>query len=440
VVACVENALPRYDSARISPRLLYRVGLAAYLYCLAIELWHTATVLHTDYVQTAAYHAASWNVSNYFVSYSGGFVRRGLPGAAFSLFATPNKSSAFTMFWVLTALSYAGVLGSAFVITRVVARSRYRPFVWLIVLISPFALNALAASKDNAYLGRYDAISAVSMLALVFVGRRVSHPVVAVAAMTLLVSVATLSEEFTFAFMVPVLLACAYRVTIAPRDGLTQRRLDRYGIRLLAIPLVSGAIFALWSLVARVPQSTIDRAQKAVGGNKDSFDAASALNMSLSEERRFINAFGLWNVNFSIGMWCILFLTICAALSYLIQTQRRWYWASAAYCAVVACAISQFGIDFRRWWLLALTAQLATAALLWPAESPEAAKSSRRVEWVRRLLVAAVLVGCVSFQLNPGVFHPYQLATSTYWKGTAAYWVPGHHGIGCFLHLSSSQC
>jgi hypothetical protein len=83
---------------------------------------------------------------------------------------------------------------------------------------------------------------------------------------------------------------------------------------------------------------------------------------------------------------------------------------------------------------------LATASFRWPTTPSEAAKSSRRVEWVRRLLVAAVLVGCVSFQLNPGVFHPYQLATSTYWKGTAAYWVPGHHGIGCFLHLSSSQC
>ena len=80
----------------------YRLGLAAYLYCFAVVLWHTVSVLHKDYTQTAAYHAATWNVSNYFVSYSDGFVRRGLPGAAFSLFATPNKSSAFTMFWVLT--------------------------------------------------------------------------------------------------------------------------------------------------------------------------------------------------------------------------------------------------------------------------------------------------------------------------------------------------
>ena len=72
----------------------YRLGLAAYLYCFAVVLWHTVSVLHKDYTQTAAYHAATWNVSNYFVSYSDGFVRRGLPGAAFSLFATPNASSA----------------------------------------------------------------------------------------------------------------------------------------------------------------------------------------------------------------------------------------------------------------------------------------------------------------------------------------------------------
>ena len=199
----------------------YRLGLAAYLYCFAVVLWHTVSVLHKDYTQTAAYHAATWNVSNYFVSYSDGFVRRGLPGAAFNLFATPNKSSAFTMFWVLTGLSYAGALAAAFVVTRTVARKRYLPFVWLIALISPFALNALAANEENAYLGRYDGICALAMVALVFVGRiRVdqrpalsARTIAAVSAMTLLVCVATLSEEFTFAFMIPVLLACAYRLT-----------------------------------------------------------------------------------------------------------------------------------------------------------------------------------------------------------------------------------
>ena len=139
--------------------------------------------------------------------------------------------------------------------------------------------------------------------------------------------------------------------------------------RLAAIPLVAGAIFAIWSLIARPAQSTIDRAQAAAGVRRGTFDAASALGMSLSEERRFVDAFGVGNVEFSIGMWFVLFLTICAALRYLIRTPRRWYWASAVYCAVVACAVSQLGIDFRRWWLLALTAQLATAALLLPAEA-----------------------------------------------------------------------
>ena len=164
-------------TARVSPQTLYRLGLAAYVYCFAVVLWHTVSVLYKDYTQTAAYNAVTWNVSNYFVSYSGGFVRRGLPGAAFNLFATPNKSSAFTMFWVLTALSYIGVLSAAFVVTRAVARKRYLPFVWLIALISPFALNALAANEDNAYLGRYDGICAMAMVALVLVGWtiRVDH-------------------------------------------------------------------------------------------------------------------------------------------------------------------------------------------------------------------------------------------------------------------------
>jgi hypothetical protein len=415
----------------------YRLGLAAYLYCFAVVLWHTVSVLHRDYTQTAAYNAARWNVSNYFVSYSDGFVRRGLPGAAFSLFATPNKSSAFTMFWVLTGLSYAGALAAAFVVTRAVARKRYLPFVWLIALISPFALNALAANEENAYLGRYDGICALAMVALVFVGRiRVDRRpalsgriIAAVSAMTLLVCVATLSEEFTFAFMIPVLLACAYR--------LTRERHSAY--RLAAIPLVAGAIFAIWSLIARPAQSTIDRAQAAAGVRRGTFDAASALGMSLSEERHFVDAFGVGNVEFSIGMWFVLFLTICAALRYLIRTPRRWYWASAVYCAVVACAVSQLGIDFRRWWLLALTAQLATAALLLSAEREDGV-GSHQDQWARRAWVAAVLVGCVAFQLNPGVFHPGMLARSVYWKSTAAYWVPGHHGVGCFLHLSSSQC
>jgi hypothetical protein len=421
--------------------MLYRLGLAAYLYCFAVVLWHTASVLHKDYTQTAAYNAVTWNVSNYFVSYSGGFVRRGLPGAAFSLFATPNKSSSFTMFWVLTALSYVGVLASAFVVTRVVARKRYLPFVWLIALISPFALNALAANEDNAYLGRYDGICALAMVALVLVGwtirvdhRRAlsTHTFVAVSAMTLLVCVATLSEEFTFAFIIPVLLACAYRVTVA--------RGVRFGMQLAAIPIVAGATFAIWSLIARAPQSTIDRAQSAVGARRGAFDAASALGMTLSEERHFVDAFGVANVEFSVTMWFVLFLTICAALWYLIQTPWRWYWASAIYCAVIACAVSQLGIDFRRWWLLALTAQLATAALLRPAEREEVANASQRGAWARGAWVAAVLVGCVAFQLNPGVFHPGMLARGVYWKSTAAYWVPGHHSVGCFLQLSSSRC
>ena len=177
--------------------------------------------------------------------------------------------------------------------------------------------------------------------------------------MTLLVCVATLSEEFTFAFLIPVLLACVYRLT-SERQLCIQTGSDPARRRSDLCDLEPDR--------ARPPVDDRSRAG-AVGVRRGTFDAASALGMTLSEERRFVNSFGVGNVEFSIGMWCVLFLTICAALRYLIRTQRRWYWASAVYCAVIACAVSQLGIDFRRWWLLALTAQLATAALLWPAQT-----------------------------------------------------------------------
>jgi len=72
---------------------------------------------------------------------------------------------------------------------------------------------------------------------------------------------------------------------------------------------------------------------------------------------------------------------------------------------------------------------------------PSPHRPGRRMQELRSYgTTTAQLLEMVAWLRQWGVQRVVMESTSTYWKGTAAYWVPGHHGIGCFLHLSSSQC
>ena len=362
------------------------------------------------------------------------------------------------MFWALTTLSYLMLFAVAFIASRLAVRRRYRPFVWLIILTSPFGFNSFAG-----YLGRYDAIVACAIVSLVYVGgafacdagrgSRIGLPL-AVLAMTVAAACVTLSEEFALALVIPALLACAFRVATArQRAGAWAREVRRVAAVAL-IPVAAGLAFAAWSFASPASEATIRRAQIAMGDSTSplDLDAAHALGMSLSQERRYVDGFGGFNVNFSIATWCLVFLATCAALATLMRIRPRWYWASAVYLVGTTVLISEFGIDFRRWWLIAFTSQLATAALLAPANSARAGAAAepgshraRRPGTVssatgRRATVAALLVACVALELNSGVFHPGFILTAEYWKGDASYWFPGHHRAACILHLSSSNC
>lgn len=282
----------------------------------------------------------------YWLTYDEGFSRRALPGQVLSAFGTPTLS---TVSAVGLALSVAAMVALLVLVVSVAARGA-RPvdrLACLAVLVaSPLTLTLVA--RD---LGRYDAVGIVAMVLVALLptprGRRGTAAVLVTWA--LLAAVATASEEFLLALVVPLVLLRARQLPAAGRWMAT------------AAALAPAAALGVASLLIRTSPVEIDTAETAArtaGYDVPDPNAVSLLSRSLGAARQDVVDIGAGAVLLYVGTAAVLFALTCYVVGRLVGAGRAAVVVPAVGFALFALALSAIGVDFRRWWSLAFVGLL----------------------------------------------------------------------------------
>ena len=328
------------------------VGLAVVLVGALVSVVRSALLgrLVTPYV-----------APQFWLSYEDGFVRRGLPGALTRLLAggrTPTLALADAVGVGLSALAVLAVVALALLLARRAADHRTGVAVAAAVLVTPLGLSLYA--RD---LGRPDAVGVVVLVALAALPWRrwPTAPAAALAAGLTTAAVAT--EEFLVALVLPLGLVVLASAWVARRHHRAW----------LALTLAPAAALAALSAVVPAPPAVLARAvvaARAAGvppslplapGLAD-HDAVSRLGHGFWDNTR--TYYALTSVPGVVAA-----TLLCAGLHLLVvglvwrllgrPLRQRAFVLLAGLPALVALALSVAGIDYRRWWALAVVAALA---------------------------------------------------------------------------------
>jgi len=277
----------------------------------------------------------------YFLDYRDGFVRRGLPGELLSVATHPTYAMVRDIGLVLSLLA-----GAAIVVMAVAARRRAAAgHGWLalgLVVASPLTLGLLVHD-----VGRYDGLGflALALLALVRVPAAGPRRVLLLLALSTVLAATVASEEFLLLFLAPVTL-------LALRG------------RALPVLLPAAGVAAL-SLAVRPPErlltSTLARTGSAGAPVLDP-NGVDVLRNTLRDQASFVVHFDSHAIQvFAIVVVLGFYLLTSAALWALLPSVAppRSQLLITLYLGAAALAISVVGVDFRRWWSLALVAVCA---------------------------------------------------------------------------------
>ncbi len=277
----------------------------------------------------------------YFLDYRDGFVRRGLPGELLSVATHPTYATVRNIGLVLSLLA-----GAAIVVMAVAARRRAAAgHGWLalgLVVASPLTLGLLVHD-----VGRYDGLGflALALLALVRVPAAGPRRVLLLLALSTVLAATVASEEFLLLFLAPVTLL-ALRGRARP-------------------VLLPAAGVAALSLAVRPPErlltSTLARTRSAGAPVLDP-NGVDVLRNTLRDQASFVVHFDSHAIQvFAIVVVLGFYLLTSAALWALLPSVAppRSQLLITLYLGAAALAISVVGVDFRRWWSLALVAVCA---------------------------------------------------------------------------------
>ncbi|SFT36360.1 hypothetical protein SAMN05660657_00439 [Geodermatophilus amargosae] len=311
-----------------------------------------------------------YKASGYWLDYRSGFVRRGLPGEVLRRVAggAPTYSQVER-----TAMGLARASALSVVPVAVEAALRApgevpRTVAAGLLLSSPLTCGLLLRDA-----GRYDAVG-VLVLALMSTGRALWLPLPLPMGAALLagaVTAAVASEEFLLAVLTPTAIAAVRR--LADRHGASQtaRRWILGGV------LGPGALVAGASLLVPAPRDAVAaaRAEAARAGAEPPGamgDSLSAVDRGFVENLAFFRLFRPTAVGLSLGLWAGLYTVTADVIGKLLGAgaDGRYRLAASAH-ALVATALSAAGVDFRRWWGLALTGLVSTVVLVEPTGPPE---------------------------------------------------------------------
>ena len=337
----------------------------------------------------------------YWLSYEQGFVRRALPGEVLRLLggARPPTLAAATTLGVGLSLAAALAVGLlALLLARRVPARWAALAVAAVVAVSPLGISLY--TRD---LGRSDAAGVVVLVALAALPwRRLPAPlvVVGVAALT---AAAVAAGEFLVVVVVPVGVVAVWLAL----DGGSRRR-RTVAAAVCALP---PAAVAVASAVVPVPLSLLTRAvatARAAGvpppvpivpGHGD-HDAVSRLKYGFVENMRTYYAlFTPAGVVATTLVWGTVFAVLLAVVWHLLgrRVRGRGFALLAAGPVLAALALSVAGIDYRRWWSLALvTALCLVLQVTAGSRRPPGAPRTPLIVGLLVLALAGVLLGGVS--------------------------------------------
>ncbi len=342
--------------------------------CLGLLVLAAAAALVTGRALAVARDPAPvlhWKLAQYWLDYEFGFVRRALPGELLSRVTGGPPGSVALVQAVGTGLTVAAALAVVPLALRFAGRARgtaTRLLVVATLLVSPLTVALLLHD-----LGRYDGVGVLVLAALVVAsGWRRLPTWAGTGLVAVLLAGATATEEFLVALLAPAALA---------RTALLAGTAERSRAWIHPAVAVGPAVaVAAASLLVPPPGQALavarQRAEAAgVGPLRGWGDALSAVDRGLTENVGFFDLFGAAEVIGTLMLWATVWASTVALLTRLLGTTRdRWWWALVVWFAAVALALSAVGVDFRRWFGLALLGLVAAATLVRPepAREPQA--------------------------------------------------------------------
>jgi hypothetical protein len=331
------------------------------------------------------YYVPEWQLTQYWLNYEGQFVRRGLPGELLSWFTggSPGLVAAQAA-GVLLSLIALGALGLLAVRAAALAATPLRQLALLVVL----SASPLTFSHVLNDVGRYDAVGVVAATATALMPWRRLWP--AAIAVGLLVAIAVASEEFLLAILLPiVLLSPAF-------GGWRTRPVAAAGIA--SVTLGPATALALASVLttpsARLIRSTTAEASLA-GLDVPNLNAVSALSYPPTWFVQWITPITIATY---VATMVVFFLVAIAAVAWVTRIRLRFLLGIAGYYIAVGLALGMAGVDYRRWWFLALVGLVACAVRAGPDHSREAVQPIET--WPAWTALLAALTICLPAQLH----------------------------------------
>jgi hypothetical protein len=357
-----------------------------------------------------------WQASQYWLDYSGGFVRRGLPGELLAVVVggVPSYLQMAILALAITVSAVAAVIALIAMVCRSIGSRAAEWAVGGVLMTSPFTVSLVVWD-----LGRYDGVGVIVLAVTAAWGRsgsaRTLIPGLAAVCGALVAAAAT--EEFLIAYLAPVAII-AVRARFAGRSPRFAGIAGPIGIALgpaLLIVLASVLVAPQRAVV----EEAIRQAQHAGVRITDRY-GTNALVALLQGPADAIALAA--RVSITTQVLCLLG---CAA--FLVGTGwLLWYWSGrptlashrlvlAGYC-VLAAAMGLVGVDYRRWWGLALMSLLGCLAIVLarPARPSRPARATRAIAdagpppgrsgRIAHGLVGAVMVVSIAGQLMP--VHP----------------------------------
>lgn len=337
---------------------------------------------------------SSYSLSHYWVNYSDGFVRRGLPGEILVLLgATPTVPEMVVFAAGVQLACVTGLVMLVRGVARAVDAPQDRFFLAAFVCVSPFMFSRIGG------LGGSDSFGPIAAAIIILLSRglpgdarsRIGRGVTLCA----VVALATAWEELLFCFTAPLAVLALYLL------GWTARRL----VWVAAAVLLPGAVLAVMSVFLR-PSSTalvaaIGRARTA-GLNVDLTRENSISALGQTAGNGFGNFIGTSLLTIVV-FWvlCIgaFVISVPVVLRMTGQQHNRLGWLMVGVFSLASLVISLVANDYRRWWGAAFVATLAMVVMVTHGKKPHPLPLPGRTH---NLLACALTVAALALQQVPG--------------------------------------
>lgn len=298
----------------------------------------------------------------WWLGFTDGFVRRGLPGALLRLLSGGRPPSLALADAAGVGLTVAAV---AALVVLAVTLARRAPDRWTAAAVAVAVLvTPLGVSQTARDLGRPDALGVLVAVVLVTAPWARLPPLLAAVVVAALTSAAVGAEELLAALVLPL-------AWLALRSAFPASR-----VRWLAV--APGLVLALLSALLPAPSTALVRARaeaSAAGvpapvplpGGPPDHDAVARLGHGLLDNLvAYYATTTAVSVAVTTFVWAGAHLLLLAVVQRLLgrSLRERAFLLVVAGSVAVAVALSVVGIDYRRWWALAAMGALCAVVLL----------------------------------------------------------------------------